>query len=271
MGKCLGAYLMPHPPILVGDLGGKEAAKGRATIKGMIRAGKEIAASGSDLIVVLTPHGCQHPEALAVRQGDDVKGHMGKFGRRDIALAIDHAGDLAQDFLRLGQEMGLALKPISPQTALDHGAFVPLYFVYEAGFRGRVLHLVTGWPGLDDEETLGGILREILDGGQEDWSLIISGDLSHYLDVHGPYGYREAGMVFEQKMEDIIRAGNLEALDQFSDREIHDAGQCGLAPLRIGRALFGHDLDTSIYSHEWPFGVGYMVARLRAKEEEGHV
>lgn len=269
MGHCLAAYLMPHPPILVGDLGGPEADAGRQTSQAMAQASQRIAQAQPPVLVVLSPHGCDRPNRLAVRQGDVVQGDMGRFGRPDIALRFAHAGNLAQAYLQAGQDQGLALDPISPETPLDHGAFVPLYFMKEAGFQGQVLHLVTGWPGLADEAALGALLKDLLNAQAEDWALIISGDLSHTLSPTGPYGYQEAGMDFEKKIDAILRSGDLGALDAIRPREIEAASQCGLAPLRFGRALLGSRVEAQVLSHEWPYGVGYMVAAFEKGELSG--
>lgn len=264
MGRLLQAYLVPHPPVVVPAVGRGREHEAQPTLDAFKKMATEVAELKPDRVVVLTPHGCRHDGVVAVSRGATLSGHLENFGAFNTARTFENDEPAVEAFLAETQKLGLPVRGTNPIGGLDHGAFVPLHFLQEAGGNFKVMHLVTGMPMMPGEEAIGQALRRVLDRLDGDWVLIISGDLSHRLSASGPYGYAERGMTFEKEMERVIASGHLEDLDVFDGRWCDDAGQCGVGPLRIARGILGMDhLQTEILSHEWPFGVGYMVARFK--------
>ena len=52
----LSCYLMPHPPIMVEEVGGRETQKIVSSIKAAKTVGQEIKELSPDTIVIISPH-----------------------------------------------------------------------------------------------------------------------------------------------------------------------------------------------------------------------
>lgn len=264
MGRLLQAYLVPHPPIIVPAVGKGREQEAQPTYDAFRQMANEVKALAPQRVVVLTPHGCRHDGVVTVSTGDSLSGDLQSFGAMGVGLRFvnDTAGVMS--FLKAAREAGLPVRGEPLFGGLDHGAFIPLTFLHEAGCDFSVMHVVTGMPMMQGEDEIGATLRRAMEETAGDWVLIISGDLSHRLSESGPYGFAERGLRFEEEVERVIAGGDLARLDVFDGRWCNDAAQCGIGPLRIARGILGEDvLAPDIFSHEWPFGVGYMVARLK--------
>ncbi len=66
MGTLLSCYLMPHPPIIVPEVGRGEEKKIQKTIDSLNTVSGSIKEKKPDTIVVVTPHGYVFRDAVAV-------------------------------------------------------------------------------------------------------------------------------------------------------------------------------------------------------------
>ncbi len=256
-----GAYFVPHPPIIVESVGRGREMPAADTIRAYRRMAEELAALKPEIIVLLTPHGSYNAREVRVTTAETAHGSMADFGAPRTGLAFTVAQKEAETFVAKGQAANLPLVADASGLPLDHGAFVPLWFIHQAGLAPELVHIVTGDPFATRCEDIGALLAQEARGWRKQTALVVSGDLSHCLKREGPYGYRAAGMAFEEKFDALMRAGDTAGLLSFDARTLNDAAQCGMAPLRIALAALG-GITPDVYSHEWPFGVGYMVANL---------
>ncbi|PLX31297.1 MAG: AMMECR1 domain-containing protein, partial [Clostridiales bacterium] len=79
MGKILSAYLMPHPPIIIEEIGKGEEKKIEETIKSMQYIAEYVRQKRPDTIIVITPHGPVFRDAVAVSYGEHLRGTLEKF------------------------------------------------------------------------------------------------------------------------------------------------------------------------------------------------
>lgn len=259
----ISAYLVPHPPIILPEVGRGQEAPAEATISGMKDFGQELAEERPEVLVVLSPHG-HAGRTHEILLGSEITASLRQFGVGGEGPSFSLADKLSSHIADEAEIQGLPLKGRRSRDPLDHGAFVPLHFIREAGHKDFSLLLIsTGAPDLPGQEELGALIQGTLNAFGKPWSLILSGDLSHRMKADGPYGYHPAGPIFEEAVAASVLAGSLDALLALDPHTIHDAAPCAQGPLALGWAILsGLKLQTEIYSHEAPFGVGYMVARL---------
>ncbi|MBQ7501470.1 AmmeMemoRadiSam system protein A, partial [bacterium] len=144
---------------------------------------------------------------------------------------------------------------------IDHGTFVPLYFIEKTGL--NVPLVLLGYSDADREEyaRLGRIVREVLEDDDVPTAVIASGDMSHRLLASGPYGFNAKGPVFDEIMEEALRTCSLEVLSQKLDAvTVSEAGQCGLNSVSWLLGSLDGDVNINFLSHEGPYGVGYIVS-----------
>ena len=88
----LGA-LMPHPPLLVPDVGKEQIAKVRATAEAMQKLAAEIKGLQPETIIIFSPHGPVFSDGMAIRGGSWSRGHLRRFGSaREFVRRVDGEG-----------------------------------------------------------------------------------------------------------------------------------------------------------------------------------
>lgn len=255
------AVLMCHAPIVIPDLGRRDTLRCHRTTEAMVRAAKRLVACGAERVVVLSPHAPSHPRAYGHYPGAELAGDFGRFGEPGLAAAFAADAD-APSALAGVLEQG-SLLPIN--GALDHGALVPLWFLREAGYVGRVAVFGFPWdPVPGGHRRFGAALRQAMDGLGTPWALLASGDCSHRLIPGAPSGYDPLAKDFDRQLVEGVRDGRDAALPIELAALRECAAEDVLDSLEIAAAVIGADrTGRELLSYEGPFGVGYLVAILQ--------
>ncbi len=263
-GAPLAAVLMCHAPIVIPAIGGMRGAECRACTEAMGQAARVAADCGAETVVVLSPHLPRHLKAFGVVMSPSTQGDFGPFGRPELGCRFPSDAAAGAAVTRAAQRAKLEIAPTTVQ-GLDHGALVPLWFLREAGFKGRVV--VFGFPWHTHAEAnhaFGHALREAMAGLERPWALVASGDMSHALKPGAPSGFHPQAQVFDQAVVETVQRGDLAALDiipadlrQVAAEDVLDSLQCAAGVLE------GTVMAPRVLSYEGPFGVGYLIAVLK--------
>ena len=89
---------------------------------------------------------------------------------------------------------------------LDHGTAVPLYFLLQNGWRGKVVTLGYSFLSNDDHLRFGSCIRKAVDQVGRRVAFIASGDLSHRLKPQAPAGYNPNAHVFDEEVVEALRS-----------------------------------------------------------------
>ena len=257
----------PHPPLLIPGVSDLARDKVQATKKALSDWAQALKEQEPDRIVLMSPHAPSCAWANTVFSLPNLRGSMERFGQpqqeMEWPIDIDFVGRLAARC----KELELPLLVIDEECTeryrvkptIDHGSFVPLYFIKQAQITAKLV--ILGYSGLEQDSylRLGQLLRELTETEEANTAVIASGDLSHRLSEAGPYGFNAAGPVFDQKINDILRDLDQTSLLNFTPDQVEAAGQCGLDSITM---LFGSlrgNPQVHHLSYEGPFGVGYAV------------
>ena len=276
----------PHPPILLPDVGmGRETEAG-LTRSGMQRVAEKVAARKPEVLVCITPHGPASRDAICIQDTGSMAGSMASFGVPGLRMEIPVDRALTAAVILELEKSGIPLVMMgtqvsgpgrwrAPAAPLDHGCFVPLYFIRQAWRDFRIVHITAGFLSEADHLRAGAAIRRAVDACAANAMMLASGDLSHVLREDGPYGFHPDGPVFDREIENILRSGKLDRLLAMDPLMVENAAQCGLRPLcTLAGYLCGDDpsprpADVEVYSHEGPFGVGYLTAYAAAAANDG--
>ncbi|MEW6540841.1 MAG: AmmeMemoRadiSam system protein A [Bacillota bacterium] len=265
--------IVPHPPVMVPEVGGRRAADTAASQDALLELGRRITASGTETLVLITPHGSVFGEGVGITMVSRLRGDLSRFGAPKVAFDLPNDLELAAEIRIKCEAYDLLTVAVDEQaeriyrgrasTGLDHGVTAPLYWLRRAGAE---LPLVVAGMGLMSREKLylfGRAVREAAAALQRKTALIASGDLSHRLTRDAPAGYSRAAKDFDARVVELLRRGDLRGLVEIDEDLAEEAGECGLRPIimMLG-ALDGRDFVSEVLSYEAPFGVGYMVAAL---------
>lgn len=264
--------LLPHPPILVPAVGGRETGKIADTLAAVRRVAQEIVAAQPETVVLMTPHGPVFRDAISIISRKRMAGDLAQFGHPEVSLTFETDMPLINEILSEAQHQGIRIVGIDERVAdrlsipleLDHGAVVPLSFIRDAGYQGKIIHLSVGMVPYEEMYAAGSAVRRAAAALGRRVAVVASGDLSHRLLPHAPAGYSPNGKIFDAKVLEILRQRDVAALRNLKELLISEAGECGLRPIHF---LFGVLDDAQcqgeIRSYEGPFGVGYAVVSFR--------
>lgn len=271
MGKIIGTYLMPHPPILIPEIGCGEEKKAEATIKACELIGNEIKELEPDVIIVITPHGPIFRDAVAVSRQGKLLGNLSKFGAKDMVFEKTLNIEITDEIISNAQELSIPVVSIDDRSRnqyninceLDHGSMVPLYFVDRFYDKYKLVHITYGLLSPLALYKFGIAIKRAVKELNYDTVVIASGDLSHKLSDAGPYEYSPMGSIFDKTIIKLLREGRVKETLGMDKKLVEDAGECGLRAIDVLLgALDGNAFRGEVLSYEGPYGVGYGVVKL---------
>lgn len=274
MGKILGHFIMPHPPIIVSEVGKGEELDASSTIEACFKVAKEISELKPETIIIITPHGPMFRDAIALTDSNHISGDFGNFNAPDIEFDITIDLSLTESIKNYAHGMGVPIVAINEDIAgrynisheLDHGAMVPLYFVNKEYNHYKLVHITYGLLSETDLYKFGMSIKQAVELSNTNVVIIASGDLSHKLNEKAPYGYSPEGKVFDEKILDLLKSGDVMEVFEMDKDIIEAAGECGLKSFDILLGTMeGRKINGEILSYEGPFGIGYGVMRFNTE------
>lgn len=269
LGKILSGYLMPHPPILIPDVGKGQEQRIINTVHALNKIGEEIANIKPHTIILISPHGALFKDAISIMGIQNLKGDLRGFGATDITIEKENNLELANKLENEAWEQGIptilldkeTINDYKINTALDHGAIVPLHFVEKVYSPYQLVHINYGLIPRQQLYHFGRIIAETIENSENDAVIIASGDLSHKLTQDAPAGYHSSGHQFDETIITLLEKGDIKGIFALEESWVSEAGECGLRSIDIMLGAFdGWRTSTEILSYEGPFGVGYGTA-----------
>ena len=280
MKNILGYYLMPHPPIIIPDIGKGEEKKIERTSNACNKIGGEIAILKPETIVLITPHGNMFSDAIAISDENGIAGDLSNFGCSNIKMDIP----IDREFnIKLGTACHLEgipsvlvdselLERYDGNFQLDHGAMVPLYFINKYYNEYKLVHITYSLLGNMDLYKFGMEIDKVAKELDRKIVIIASGDLSHKLKEEGPYSYSPYGEKFDREFLGSLEKGDINSLFNMDSTMVEEAAQCGLNSVYILLGTMeGNEFKGELLSYEGTFGVGYGVMKFKKEEKESRV
>lgn len=267
----VGAFAMPHPPLIIPEVGRGRELEIQATIDACEEVGRRIAALEPQTVVISSPHATMYRDYFHISPGTVAHGDFGAYGARRTSYEAHYDAELVAEICarckRAGVEAGTDYER---DARLDHGTMIALHFI-EHHVRGfRVVRMGLSGFSAAEHYKLGQCVQEAASrlGRRVVW--LASGDLSHKLLEEGPYGFAPEGPVFDERVADDFASGDLVDLLAMDPSLAERAAECGLRSFwMMTGALHNTAIRAELLSHEGPFGVGYGVGAFEPVGEEG--
>jgi AmmeMemoRadiSam system protein A len=256
--------IAPHPPILVPEVGGRQAETAQSTLDALETARLALEAFNPETIVLMSPHAPAAADTLLIDGSARFTGTLSQFGD---PTAYDWNGDpeFAAELLHELEAAGLPVVERSEDPRLrsgwlDHGTIVPLSFLDPARKR-RLVVLSLSFLPLAVNRDLGRAVRATAERTGRRIAFVASGDCSHRLTPDAPAGYTPEGAEFDSWLHDTIVRGSLSELAAVDEELEEEAGECGLRSfIAVGGFAGADPVPTRVLSYEGPWGVGYLTA-----------
>jgi MEMO1 family protein len=260
------ASICPHPPIIVPTIGNpsdlKQVSK---TIESMNSLAQKLKTSEAETLLIISPHGPLDFNQFTIIDSPLLLGHFYNFG--DFKTELIFKNDLEKIKL-IEKECSLKDIPLRKikEKELDHGSLVPLYFLSQKAPKIKVIPI--GYSDMSTKEhfQFGKSIKEAL--RKEKVAVVASGDLSHILSKESPAGYSKRGKEFDEKLISFLEEKNIEEILNMDSILIEEAGQCAYNSIIILLGILNEtEWKPEILSYQDPFGVGYLTANMKIKNQ----
>ena len=265
----LAAYIMPHAPVAVPEVGQGREKEIQATLDAYVKASQKIAEDAPETIVVISPHSIVYRDAFYIASGKYWQNNLAQFDTPEVALSYENDTELAAEVINLCNEKGIpTVYDERGATRPDHGSVVPLYFINKQYKGFKVLRISPSFLENSSLMEMGRIIERAAAHLGRKIVFLASGDLSHRLKEDGPYGFIEEGPIFDKKVTDTMRSCKFEEFQQFDDAFLDKAAECGLPGfIMMSGALENYSVTSDFLSYEGTFGVGYAVCAFKIRDK----
>ena len=256
-----GAVMVPHPPVIIPEIGHGEEQKIRETSDSYRKAAAKIAGWKPETVVVISPHSVMYADYFHISPGTGAQGDFGQFRASQVKFQVDYDTEFVKVLAREAEARDIPAGTLGErEKRLDHGTMVPLYFLDRYMQDYRLVRVgLSGLPFTVHYE-LGECIRKTAELLDRDVVIIGSGDLSHKLKEDGPYGFQKEGPEYDERIMDVMGRGAFGELFDFSEDFCDKAAECGHRSFTImAGALDGLKVKTERLSHQGTFGVGYGI------------
>ncbi len=266
----VGAFMVPHPPMIVPEVGRGSEHQIEATRAAYARIAREIAALAPETIIISSPHATMYADYFHISPGVRAEGSFARFRAPQVCFSEEYDAELARTIERMAIACGLPAGTRGQrEPALDHGTLVPLYFIRQAYAGFRLVRVgLSGLP-LEDHYRLGQLIRRAVGETGRRAVYVASGDLSHKLQAYGPYGYAPEGPQYDARVMDVCGRAAFGELFDFDENFCERAAECGHRSFVImAGALDGVSVAAEQLSHEDVTGVGYGICAFQPGEPD---
>ena len=256
-----GAVMVPHPPIIIPEIGCGEEVKARKTSDSYRKAAEKIAEWRPDTVIVVSPHSVMYADYFHISPGTGAKGDFGQFRAPQVKFRVDYDTEFVKVLVQEAEARDIPAGTLGErEKRLDHGTMVPLYFLDQYIQDYRIVRIgLSGMP-LTVHYELGECIRKTAELLDREVVIIGSGDLSHKLKEDGPYGFQKEGPEYDERIMDVMGRGAFGELFDFSEDFCDKAAECGHRSFTImAGALDGLKVKAERLSHQGTFGVGYGI------------
>ena len=266
------AYILPHPPIAVPEVGGSKIREINATEEAFDTVGRDIREYDPETIIVISPHNIMYRDAFFISEGEGGYGDLSGFGAPDPRVFFGYDKELVGEIEKLCSDADIPLVGSEEGAdTLDHGTFVPLYFVNrQYGMPEEAPYMIVRIsPSMlpdSDLTVMGKIIERAIAHVGRRAVIIASGDLSHKLKEDGPYGFIKEGPEFDRAVTDVMKSGRLGEFTGI-DKKVNDlSANCGYPGfVMLSGALRDYKITPDFLSYEGTFGVGYGICIFKCE------
>ena len=257
----IAAYMVPHPPMIVPQVGRGSEKQITETIRAYQQVAEEIADLKPETIVISSPHTVLYGDYFHISPGEKASGDFAKFRAPEVKFQERYDTELVKSICNLCEAGEFPAGTLGERDRkLDHGTMVPLYFIEQKYRDFRLVRIGLSGLSLADHYAFGRIIQQAATGTGRKVVYVASGDLSHKLQEYGPYGFAAEGPEYDRRIMDVCSRGTFGELLEFDEAFCDKAAECGHRSFVImAGALDGRTVEARRLSHQDVTGVGYGI------------
>ncbi len=272
----VGSILVPHPPLIIPEVGKGEEKSITQTTAAYEEAASFAASLQPETLIISSPHSTMYRDYFHISKGESARGNLSAFGAPGVRFYEEYDTELVREICRLADRENFPAGILGERDPLlDHGTMIPLYFLHRQWSSGeqppfRIIRIGLSGLSLEDHYRFGMLIRKAVESLGRRAVYVASGDLSHKLKSYGPYGYAKEGPAYDEQVMKVCGGGCFGGLFDFAPAFLEKAAECGHRSFVImAGALDGRSVEAKELSHQDITGVGYGVCTFRVRGEDG--
>ncbi len=145
------AYMVPHPPMIIPQVGRGSEKQIRRTIQAYEAVAEEIAKLQPDTILITSPHAQIYADYFHISPGREATGDFGRFRAPEVQFREKYDTELVKAICDIAKKRNFPAGTLGErEKQLDHGTMVPLYFIRQKYTAGRLVRVgLSGLPLTD--------------------------------------------------------------------------------------------------------------------------
>ncbi len=121
-----GAVMVPHPPLIIPEVGRGQEREIQATIDAYQEAARQLASWKPETVVVLSPHTVMYADYFHISPGKKARGDFGNFRAPQVKLEVEYDTEFVQLLTQEAQARELPAGTLGERDRrLDHAAMIP--------------------------------------------------------------------------------------------------------------------------------------------------
>ncbi|MEI6627387.1 MAG: class III extradiol dioxygenase subunit B-like domain-containing protein, partial [bacterium] len=181
------AAIVPHPPVLIPNIGKENINKLSKTNEALKTLEQDLYASKPDIILVISPHGEIQSKAFTINLSNKYTANFESFG--DFATKLNFKGDTTLITTSKESISGKFALNIISEPNLDHGTSIPLFCLTQHIEDARIIPIYFSMLDNLTHVEFGKALKEIILSTDKRIAILASGDLSHCVTKKAPLPY----------------------------------------------------------------------------------
>ena len=126
----VGAFMVPHPPMIVPAVGRGGEKQVQATIDAYEHVADMIAEFKPETIIISSPHSVMYADYFHISPGHGAKGSFADFGVPSVEFEEEYDSELVNRLADLCAGKNFPAGTMGERMReLDHGTMVPLWFI----------------------------------------------------------------------------------------------------------------------------------------------
>ena len=160
----LAAFMVPHPPMIVPEIGRGSEKQITETIRAYEQVAGEIAALQPETIIISSPHSVLYADYFHISPGKGATGDFGRFGASRVSFRETYDTELAERICGIAKEKDFPAGMLGERDKrLDHGTMVPLFFMEQRYRDFRLIRIGLSGLSLADHYAFGQIIRQAVE------------------------------------------------------------------------------------------------------------
>lgn len=264
------AFMMPHPPVAIPEIGRGEERKIQPTLDSYKKVTKKIAELKPETIVLSTPHTTMYRDYFLISPGKHAHGDFSRYRHPEVSFEIDYDEEFTKMLADECHEHGMAAgTDYERDPNLDQGAMVPLYYINQEYRNYRLVRVGLSGQPLPEHYKLGERIQHVTEKLGRRVVYVASGDLSHCQLASGPYGFHPEGPEYDARIMKTMGSANFGELFDYDPVFLEKAEECGHRSFVImAGALDGYSVTPHVLTHEATLGVGYGFVGYEVGEKD---